>query len=191
MESNVMSWKVTFNSLHYTICNARSKVVNGFWTVVSLMSFLFMFQDRYVLIEDCKELADYYEALVDTISQFSLVVSKDGSLAEEDSSFKGVSLSKFVEKGSGILRQFITNQYEKNRINLSEPASRSQESKSRHLSESRSQLEIDSRRLSDSSDTVIFPTVQMGLYNITQVSEFMFFFLLISSQYSFLLRTVT
>ena len=135
-----------------------------------------MFQDRYVLIEDCKELADYYEDLVDTISQFSLVVSKDGSLAEGDSSFKGVSFSKFVEKGSGILRQFITNQYEKNRINLSEPASRSQESKSRHFSESRSQLELDSRHLSDSTDTVIFPTVQMGLYNITQVSEFMLIF---------------
>ena len=56
------------------------------------------FQDRYILIEDCKELADYYEDLVDNITQFSFVVNRDGNFVEGNSSFKGVGFSKFVQK---------------------------------------------------------------------------------------------
>ena len=91
------------------------------------------------MIEDCKELADYYEDLVDNITQFSFVVNRDGHFVEGNSSFKGVGLSKFVQKSSSILKKFIKSQQEKNRIDSSE-----------------------------SVDTVIFPTVQMGLHGITQ-----------------------
>ena len=97
------------------------------------------FQDRYILIEDCKELADYYEDLVDNISQFSFVVNRDGQFVEGSSSFKGVGFSKFVQKSSSILKTFVKTQQEKNRIDSSA-----------------------------SVDTVIFPTVQMGLYGITE-----------------------
>ena len=91
------------------------------------------------MIEDAKELADYYEDLVDKITQFSFVVNKDGTFAEGNSSFKDLSFSKFVEKSSNIMQRFITSQQDKNRI--------------------------DSL---DSVDTVVFPTVQMGVFGITQ-----------------------
>ena len=91
------------------------------------------------MIEDAKELADYYEDLVDKITQFSFVVNKDGTFAEGNSTFKELSFSKFVKKSSNILRKFITSQQDKNKI--------------------------DSL---DSVDTVVFPTVQMGVYGITQ-----------------------
>ena len=37
------------------------------------------------MIEDAKELADYYEDLVNNITQFSFVVNKDGSFTEGNS----------------------------------------------------------------------------------------------------------
>ena len=68
------------------------------------------------MIEDAKELADYYEDLVDKITQFSFVVNKDGTFSAGNSTFKELSFSKFVEKSSNILRKFITSQQDKNRL---------------------------------------------------------------------------
>ena len=91
-----------------------------------------------MLIENCRELADYYEDLLDNITQFSFSLNKDGQFSME-SKFRSLSIGNFINKGSSILRNFIDQQ------------------KQRH------QLESDS-----DADTIIFPTVQMGLYNINQ-----------------------
>ena len=87
-------------------------------------------------------MADYYEDLVNNITQFSFVVNRDGEFVEGNRSFKGIGFSKFIEKSSSILRKFLTNQLKRNRI--------------------------DSYSSSESKDTVIFPTIQMGLYGVTQ-----------------------
>ena len=79
---------------------------------------------------------------MDGVSEFSFVVNRDGEFVEGDSSFKGVSYSKFVDKSSRILQKFMSSQLEKKRTDSSE-----------------------------SLDTVIFPTVQMGLYSVTQDCE--------------------
>ena len=92
------------------------------------------------MIEDCKELADYYEDLVDTISKFSFVVNKDGSFTESKS-FQGLNFSKFVQNCSKVMQTFLSHHRAKNKIDLE----------------------------TADFDTVIFPTVQMGLYNVTQV----------------------
>ena len=94
------------------------------------------------MIEDCKELADYYEDLVDTISKFSFVVNKDGSFTESKS-FQGLNFSKFVQNCSKVMQTFLSHHRAKNRIDLE----------------------------TADFDTVIFPTVQMGLYKVTQVKR--------------------
>ena len=103
---------------------------------------MFCLQDRYVVIEDCKPLADYYEALVDRISTFSLLLQSNGEL-ESSPEFQGVSTSKFVEKAGEVMREFLRRQREEHRVSLE----------------------------TEKSDTLIFPTVQMGVLDITQVRQ--------------------
>ena len=94
------------------------------------------------MIEDCKPLADYYEALVDRVSRFSLLLQRNGQL-ESSQEFQGVSSSKFVEKSGDLMREFMRRQREEQRVDLE----------------------------TEKWDTVIFPTVQMGVFNINQVRQ--------------------
>eukprot|EP00092_Neocalanus_flemingeri_P027299 GFUD01029609.1.p1 GENE.GFUD01029609.1~~GFUD01029609.1.p1 ORF type:complete len:463 (+),score=141.61 GFUD01029609.1:102-1490(+) len=101
-------------------------------------------QDRYVVIEDCPGLADYYEGLVDTISTFSLGLDREEGFGIEQEfgshPYQG-QLSEFVEESSGLVRTFLEDQKLKNKADL------------------------------EDFDTVVFPSVQMGQLNITQDSE--------------------
>jgi len=99
-------------------------------------------QDRYILIENCKELADYYEKLIDNISDFSFKLNESGEFTSS-SNFKNLSFSEFIKTGSSLIQKFLTSQKQKNSHEL--------------------EFESDSR-----GDTYIFPTVQMGLFNINQ-----------------------
>lgn len=38
-------------------------------------------QDRYFLIEDCKELCDFYDELVRRVGEFSFVLQSDGTVS--------------------------------------------------------------------------------------------------------------
>ena len=101
-------------------------------------------QDRYVLIENCPALADYYEGLVDTVATFSLVMDREGEFRtnKEFNShpFKG-KLNQFVEESSGLVRRFLEDQKVKNKVDT------------------------------EDFDTVVFPTVEMGQLGIKQDSE--------------------
>ena len=94
------------------------------------------------MIEDCKPLADYYEALVDRVSRFSLLLQRNGQL-ESSQEFQGVSSSSFVEKSGDLMREFMRRQREEQVVDLE----------------------------TEKWDTVIFPTVQMGVFNINQVRQ--------------------
>jgi len=100
-------------------------------------------QDRYILVENCKELSDYYEDLIDNISEFSFKLNKNGEFTTS-SNFRNLSFSGFIKTGSSLIQKFITSQKQKNSH----------------------KLEFD--RSDNKGDTFIFPTVQMGLYNINQ-----------------------
>ena len=100
-------------------------------------------QDRYVLIENCRGLADYYEELIDNVAEFSFTINKSG-IMEENSKYRGLSFKPFVKKVSDQIHQFISSQQSINKINF---------------------------ECSDREDTFIFPTVQMGLYNVNQDCE--------------------
>ena len=92
------------------------------------------------MIEDCKPLADYYEGLVDKISQCSLLLQNDGELLPSPE-LRGETLRGFKRKSGEIIREFLRRQTEQHRVDLQ----------------------------TDDWDTVIFPTVQMGVFNIQQV----------------------
>ena len=93
-----------------------------------------------MVIEDCKPLADYYEGLVDKISQFSLQLQSNGEFVASPE-FAGLSAGNFVEKSRDLMRSFLSHQREQHRVSVE----------------------------GDDWDTLIFPTVQMGLFNIDQV----------------------
>ena len=94
-----------------------------------------------MVIEDCKPLADYFEGLVDNISKFSLQLQSNGEFVTSPE-FKGSeSTGNFVEKSRDLMRRFLCQQNEQHSVSLE----------------------------GGDWDTVIFPTVQMGVFNIDQV----------------------
>ena len=101
-------------------------------------------QDRYLVVDRCPALADYYEGLVDTVSSFSLVQDREGEFRAEKGfgshPYQG-KLSEFVAESSGLVNNFLEDQKVKNKVDL------------------------------DDFDTVVFPTVQMGQLNISQDSR--------------------
>ena len=101
-------------------------------------------QDRYVVIEGCSELADYYEGLVDSVASFSLVMDKEEKFETEkelvNHPHEG-QLNEFIKESSGLVRTFLDDQKVKNKVDL------------------------------EDFDTLVFPSVQMGQLNITQDSQ--------------------
>ena len=95
------------------------------------------------MVENCKELSDYYEDLIDNISEFSFKLNKNGEFTTS-SNLRNLSFSGFIKTGSSLIQKFITSQKQKNSH----------------------KLEFD--KSDHKGDTFIFPTVQMGLYNINQ-----------------------
>ena len=96
-------------------------------------------QDRYVLIENCKDLADYYEDLLDQISKFSFEMNTKGKFSSS-SSFENLSLKNFVSKSCQVMQRFLSHHQQKHQVDISQDY-----------------------------DTIIFPTLQMGLFGINQV----------------------
>jgi len=101
-------------------------------------------QDRYIVIEDCPGLADYYERLFDTISSFSLVM--DGKCNfETDKDLKSHpyegDIVEFIEESSRLVNMFLEEEKLRNQVDLTD------------------------------FDTVVFPSVQMGQLGVAQDSE--------------------
>ena len=94
-----------------------------------------------MVIEDCKPLADYYEGLVDNISKFSLQLQSNGEFVASPEFTGSESTGNFIEKSRGLMRKFLTQQQQQHSLSLED----------------------------GDWDTVIFPTVQMGVLNIDQV----------------------
>ena len=95
-----------------------------------------------MVIEDCKPLADYYEGLVDNISKFSLQLKSNGEFVTSPEYEGSESTGTFVEKSRELMRKFLRQKKEEHSVSLE----------------------------GEDWDTVIFPTVQMGVFNIDQVS---------------------
>ena len=105
-------------------------------------------QDRYVLIEYCKPLADFYEKLVDKISQFSLQMNATQEFNIDKTKFwchpyEG-ELSDFKKESGDLIKDFICEETKLNRVSESDLGK---------------------------YDTWIFPTVQMGQLGVIQDSK--------------------
>ena len=101
-------------------------------------------QDRYVVIENCSGLADYYEGLVDTIGSFSLVMDKEQNFSTSNDlvhhPYEG-KLKEFIKESSSLMKRFLENQRVNNKTDFQD------------------------------FDTIVFPSVQMGQLNITQDTQ--------------------
>lgn len=67
-------------------------------------------QDRYFVIEDCKQLCDFYDELVENVGEFSFLLQPDGTTRLNSDTdihpLKG-STKKFIEKAaSGVKTLF-------------------------------------------------------------------------------------
>lgn len=102
-------------------------------------------QDRYLVVEDCPGLADYYEECIDTIGRFSLNMDSSESLSTHPSlkshPYQG-KLKDFVAEAGGLVKGFLESQKERNIV--------------KEVGE---------------GDTLIFPTMQCGQLGIRQDSD--------------------
>lgn len=104
-------------------------------------------QDRYVLIDNCQPLADFYETFIQKISKFSLQMD-DHENFEKSSElsahpYEG-KLEDFTKESHAVINNFLEEQIEKNQLSETEKSK---------------------------FDTWIFPSVQMGPLGIRQDSE--------------------
>ncbi|XP_033336225.2 phosphatidylglycerophosphate synthase 1 isoform X1 [Megalopta genalis] len=101
-------------------------------------------QDRYFLIEDCKELCDFYNELVEKVGEFSFVLKQDGTTVLNSTKnihpFKDKPV-KFIEEAARSVKALFLKEFEK-----------------------RSNVEKISK--DSNADTWIFPLIQMGQLNI-------------------------
>ena len=108
-------------------------------------------QDRYVLIENCPALADYYEQFIGTIAHFSLRMDENLNFAASPD-FNSHPYEKdaadFVRKSHAEMRSFMEGAREAHCVNEDDLSSES----------------VD-------TDTWVFPSVQMGPLGVRQDSQ--------------------
>ncbi|XP_011866844.1 PREDICTED: CDP-diacylglycerol--glycerol-3-phosphate 3-phosphatidyltransferase, mitochondrial isoform X2 [Vollenhovia emeryi] len=101
-------------------------------------------QDRYFIIEDCKELCDFYNKLIEKVMEFSFLLQPDGNASWNPPAnhhpYKG-SGKVFTQEAASKIQTFLKNELKKN---------------------------VD---LDKNADTWIFPLVQMGQLNIHHDSK--------------------
>ncbi|XP_020300212.1 CDP-diacylglycerol--glycerol-3-phosphate 3-phosphatidyltransferase, mitochondrial isoform X3 [Pseudomyrmex gracilis] len=105
-------------------------------------------QDRYLVIEDCKELCDFYHTLIEKVTEFSFLLQPDGDTnlnsAINCHPYKG-SKNTFTQEAASRIQTFFQSEIEK-------------------------RTDLDKTDTVD-ADTWIFPLVQMGQLNIYHDSE--------------------
>ncbi|XP_077258311.1 phosphatidylglycerophosphate synthase 1 [Temnothorax americanus] len=101
-------------------------------------------QDRYFVIEDCEELCDFYNKLIEKVMEFSFLLQPDGNTSLNPAvnchPYKG-SGKVFTQEAASKIQTFLQNEIKKN------------------------------ADLDKNADTWIFPLVQMGQLNIYHDSE--------------------
>jgi CDP-diacylglycerol--glycerol-3-phosphate 3-phosphatidyltransferase len=114
-------------------------------------------QDRYIVLEDCKELADFYDNLINKVSDFSFQL--DGkNVASLKPEWK-------VHPSEGNYKAFISDA--KNHV-VSFYENCRGENKSRLDSfRSLSNVDTSSPKYKDVEDTWVFPLIQMGSIGVS------------------------
>ncbi|KAL2740823.1 hypothetical protein V1478_000964 [Vespula squamosa] len=106
-------------------------------------------QDRYFIIEDAKELCDFYDDLVKRVGEFSFVLQSDGS-TKLNSSLSSHPCEgpkqEFSEEAAHRIKTLFQNEIQK-------------------------RIELNKQKEASDVDTWIFPLVQMGQLNILHDSE--------------------
>lgn len=104
-------------------------------------------QDRYFLIENCKELCDFYDELVQKVGEFSFVLQSDGSTILNSMKIDPLKDPiTFIEEAAYSIRILFQKQFEE----------------SSDLEKIEKNLDVD---------TWVFPLIQMGQLNIYHDSQ--------------------
>ncbi|XP_011642115.1 CDP-diacylglycerol--glycerol-3-phosphate 3-phosphatidyltransferase, mitochondrial [Pogonomyrmex barbatus] len=100
-------------------------------------------QDRYFVIEDCKDLCDFYDKLTEKVMEFSFLLQSDGNTSLNSANYHPYKGSRkiFTQEAASRIQILLQNEIEK-RADFNKDA-----------------------------DTWIFPLVQMGQLNIYHDSE--------------------
>lgn len=106
-------------------------------------------QDRYFVIEDAKELCDFYDDLVQRVGEFSFVLQSDGT-TELNSTLNS-------HPCEGPKQEF--------------PEEAAHRIKTLFQSEIQKRIELNKQKEALNADTWVFPLVQMGQLNILHDSE--------------------
>nr|XP_027227603.1 CDP-diacylglycerol--glycerol-3-phosphate 3-phosphatidyltransferase, mitochondrial-like [Penaeus vannamei] len=127
-------------------------------------------QDRYFVFENCPALANFYHCLIETVSKFSFLLHKDNTIAMPQESTVHPFLGNY-KKYCSAMREAVEHLWrkecEKNVLRLQNVS----QGHHHHLPSDKrgddSNGEIEFRNM---PDTLIFPTLQMGPFGITNDS---------------------
>ncbi|CAG7730797.1 unnamed protein product [Allacma fusca] len=112
-------------------------------------------QDRYIVVEDCESLANFYDGLINQVSSFSFKLQSDNNLNLSS----GWNIhpangdhDQFVKEAGGAIRSYYDSYCQENNIRLKSFLDKSND--------------LISRGSQSSNDTWIFPLIQMAPLNI-------------------------
>lgn len=101
--------------------------------------------DRYYILNDCKDICDYLELIVDTLSPFCYKVLNNGDLESPLSNISNSNMDQYVQSIKTSIETLMSRE-----------ASSSENSS-----------------IDDEADTIIYPTIQYGKSNMTNINDFL------------------
>ncbi|XP_046352189.2 CDP-diacylglycerol--glycerol-3-phosphate 3-phosphatidyltransferase, mitochondrial-like isoform X1 [Haliotis rufescens] len=117
-------------------------------------------QDRYVLFNDSKSLADFFDNLVKTVGNFSFKMNHDNTLTLPDDE----SVHPFTDKDDGCRFKRRARKHIQNLLTSAMEETWNMEDESRSSDRTHSEDDEDS---SSGYDTLVYPLIQMGPFGIT------------------------
>ncbi|XP_042883700.1 CDP-diacylglycerol--glycerol-3-phosphate 3-phosphatidyltransferase, mitochondrial-like [Penaeus japonicus] len=127
-------------------------------------------QDRYFVFENCPALASFYHRLIDTVSKFSFLLHKDNTTAMPQESTVHPFLGDY-KKYCNAVREAVEHLWRKECEKSVLRLQHISEGHHHHLpSDKRGDDSKGGSEPNNTPDTLVFPTLQMGPFGITNDS---------------------
>ncbi|XP_071525581.1 CDP-diacylglycerol--glycerol-3-phosphate 3-phosphatidyltransferase, mitochondrial isoform X2 [Panulirus ornatus] len=125
-------------------------------------------QDRYFVFDDCPELANFYHSIIDIVSKFSLQLQKDDSTSMLPEIQSHPFLGDYDEYCSSMrtaIQKVWMQECRKNSLRLQQVVKDLEQSEASKTDNRETDTKLDSVL-----DTIVFPTLQMGPFQVTNDS---------------------
>lgn len=130
-------------------------------------------QDRYVVFDNCPDLADFYHRLIKTVSKFSLQLQKDNSTNMlpdvQVHPFLG-DYTKYCSAMKGAVEKLWHEECTKSVTRLRQLSKDAEESHANGKNDMSGTSQEPCKSSKNLLDTLVFPTVELGPFNVVNDS---------------------